>query len=429
MLEAGPATTTRPPKRRCSDQRRGAAARHAARPTSRSASTTRPSTAAGRCRASPTPSASDDPARQFVWWRARMLGGRTNHWGRISLRNGPVRLQAAQPRRARLRLADQLRGPRAVLRQGRDADRRLRRERRPGEHAGFARPACCCRRPSRASASCSSSNARAKLGIPVDRRHRAVLTKRLDHERLPEAAASGQRQGAEDPGRGHAEARAPASGRRPAAAAARSGRTTSRPPCTCRRRSPPATSTSSPTRMVREVTKRKDGKADRRHLHRQKTGEEHRVKARVVVLAASALESVRILLNSGVAELAAARSASTSWTPSARTSAARSRCSRTCRRTTRTAPTAAAPVHAVVALQGAARRQARLRARLSHRVRRRPHHARHGHGRRPRMAERRQLRQEVQGRRAPLLRLVRRLRRPRRDDPERRLLRRARSRR
>ena len=26
----------------------------------------------------------------FKWWRARMLGGRTNHWGRISLRFGPV---------------------------------------------------------------------------------------------------------------------------------------------------------------------------------------------------------------------------------------------------------------------------------------------------------------------------------------------------
>jgi choline dehydrogenase-like flavoprotein len=26
---------------------------------------------------------------QFKWWRARMLGGRTNHWGRISLRFGP----------------------------------------------------------------------------------------------------------------------------------------------------------------------------------------------------------------------------------------------------------------------------------------------------------------------------------------------------
>src|SRR4051812_32704416 len=26
---------------------------------------------------------------QFRWWRQRMMGGRTNHWGRISLRNGP----------------------------------------------------------------------------------------------------------------------------------------------------------------------------------------------------------------------------------------------------------------------------------------------------------------------------------------------------
>ncbi len=26
---------------------------------------------------------------RFVWWRARMLGGRTNHWGRISLRYAP----------------------------------------------------------------------------------------------------------------------------------------------------------------------------------------------------------------------------------------------------------------------------------------------------------------------------------------------------
>ena len=37
----------------------------------------------------PYTSASGDPDRQFRWWRARMLGGRTNHWGRISLRNGP----------------------------------------------------------------------------------------------------------------------------------------------------------------------------------------------------------------------------------------------------------------------------------------------------------------------------------------------------
>jgi choline dehydrogenase-like flavoprotein len=29
------------------------------------------------------------PGTAFDWWRARMLGGRTNHWGRISLRFGP----------------------------------------------------------------------------------------------------------------------------------------------------------------------------------------------------------------------------------------------------------------------------------------------------------------------------------------------------
>ncbi len=30
------------------------------------------------------------PGTEFRWWRARMLGGRTNHWGRISLRFGPL---------------------------------------------------------------------------------------------------------------------------------------------------------------------------------------------------------------------------------------------------------------------------------------------------------------------------------------------------
>src|SRR5262245_214286 len=29
------------------------------------------------------------PGERFLWFRARMLGGRTNHWGRISLRFGP----------------------------------------------------------------------------------------------------------------------------------------------------------------------------------------------------------------------------------------------------------------------------------------------------------------------------------------------------
>ena len=37
----------------------------------------------------PYTNASKRPEDEFLWWRPRMLGGRTNHWGRISLRNGP----------------------------------------------------------------------------------------------------------------------------------------------------------------------------------------------------------------------------------------------------------------------------------------------------------------------------------------------------
>ena len=56
----------------------------------------------------------------------------------ISLRNGPYDFKPQRARRARIRLAALLRGRRAVLRQGRDADRRLWRERRTGEHAELA---------------------------------------------------------------------------------------------------------------------------------------------------------------------------------------------------------------------------------------------------------------------------------------------------
>ena len=84
-------------------------------------------------------------------------------------------------------------------------------------------------------------------------------------------------------------------------------------------------------------------------------------------------------------------------------------------------------VRAVVALPGAACRQAGLRARLSHRIRRRQAHAGLRHRGRDRVAHRWQLRREVQGGRTPLLRIVRLLRRARRDDPQRELLLRDRS--
>src|SRR3981189_991386 len=38
------------------------------------------------------------PGTTFDWFRARMLGGRTNHWGRISLRFGPDDFRAGELR-------------------------------------------------------------------------------------------------------------------------------------------------------------------------------------------------------------------------------------------------------------------------------------------------------------------------------------------
>ena len=37
----------------------------------------------------PYSNVSKEAKREFFWWRQRMMGGRTNHWGRVSLRNGP----------------------------------------------------------------------------------------------------------------------------------------------------------------------------------------------------------------------------------------------------------------------------------------------------------------------------------------------------
>ncbi len=37
----------------------------------------------------PYTAAATERENKFTWWRARMLGGRTNHWARHALRNGP----------------------------------------------------------------------------------------------------------------------------------------------------------------------------------------------------------------------------------------------------------------------------------------------------------------------------------------------------
>ncbi len=154
----------------------------------------------------------------FIWWRPRMLGGAHQPLGphRAAVRRAG--LQALQPRRPGPRLADLLRRPGALVRQDREADRRLRRRARagPAEHPGLAP-----RLP---------DGIRAAAGL------RDLLRARLPghgHPRDPDA----RRRGHPDHGRPqHLRLRHP-----PAAAAARSAPTSSRPPSCCRRPWPRAT--------------------------------------------------------------------------------------------------------------------------------------------------------------------------------------------
>lgn len=64
----------------------------------------------------------------FRWWRARMLGGRTNHWGRISLRMGPYDFTPYTRDGKGFNWPITYEEYGAVLRQNRGADRRIRHE-------------------------------------------------------------------------------------------------------------------------------------------------------------------------------------------------------------------------------------------------------------------------------------------------------------
>ena len=85
MLEAGGDVGLREGLEDVGVALRVAAPRRRDADASRSASSTAAS-AAGTSTASRTRRRA---GREFDWFRGRMLGGRTNHWGRISLRFGP----------------------------------------------------------------------------------------------------------------------------------------------------------------------------------------------------------------------------------------------------------------------------------------------------------------------------------------------------
>jgi choline dehydrogenase-like flavoprotein len=247
----------------------------------------------------PYTSASDDPARKFVWWRARMLGGRTNHWGRISLRNGPydfkpftrdglgfdwpMNYEDLAPYYDKVEMLIGVYGSNEGL------------ENTPNSSPGVLLPP-----PKPRISDLLIQNRSKKLNIPVIPGHRAVMTTRLDHKRLPKLL---------HPGNSKAQKILSADMEKRAACffATPCGRG-----CSVRANYqsttvhlPPALDTGNldivTDAMVRAVNKKADGKAEGVTYIDRKTGAEHRVKARIVVLAASALESVRIMLNSGVA--------------------------------------------------------------------------------------------------------------------------------
>ena len=85
----------------------------------------------------------------FSWVRSRVLGGKTNVWGRLALRLSDYDFKAASRDGYRRRLADLLRRRRSLLRQGRPSARHFRRDGKPAVAAGFDLPAADAPQPGR----------------------------------------------------------------------------------------------------------------------------------------------------------------------------------------------------------------------------------------------------------------------------------------
>ena len=244
----------------------------------------------------PYTQASPDPARRFEWWRARMLGGRTNHWGRISLRNGPydfkpysrdglgfdwpLAYEDVAPYYDKVEMLVGVYGTNEGL------------ENTPDSPNDTLLPP-----PKARAGELYVKKHVAKLGIPVVPIHRAVLSVRQDHVRLPARL---------HPGNPKAQ-RVLAQAMQERAAcfwATDCGRG-----CSIKANYqsttvhlPPALATGNLDILcdahAREVTLDERGRANGVIYVDKTTGRERAVKARAVILAASSGETARILLNS-----------------------------------------------------------------------------------------------------------------------------------
>ena len=226
----------------------GAAARRGHARQALRVSTTRPSTAAGRSRASRTPARPRTP-------RGNSGGGGRACWAGARITGGASRCATARttssPTAAMVSGFDwpiDVRGRRAVLRQGRDADRRLRRRTRVWRTRPTRRAGCLLPPPKPRVGELLTQQRAKKLGIPViaDPSRSAHAATGLRAHSAEASSGTIRRRSAFSPKRCVSAPRA--SGRRRAVAAARSRRTTNRPRFICRPRWRPAISTSCRTR-------------------------------------------------------------------------------------------------------------------------------------------------------------------------------------
>ena len=237
-----------------------------------------------------------DPARQFEWWRSRMMGGRTNHWARHSLRNGPydfkpksrdglgfdwpMSYEDLAPYYDKVEMLIGVYGENNGL------------ENTPDSSPGVLQPPPIPRANEQL-----AKKFMAPMGIPVIPLHRAVLTQRQDPAVLPPKIHPGNAKAQRILAKAMSE-------RAACFWATPCGRG-----CTIRANYqsttvhlPPALATGNldiiANAMVREVTLNARGLADGVIYIDKTTGTERRAKARVVALAASGMETVRIMLNS-----------------------------------------------------------------------------------------------------------------------------------
>ncbi len=241
---------------------------------------------------------SDKPGTEhnFKWWRSRMLGGRTNHWGRISLRFGPydfkgksrdglghdwpISYEDIAPYYDKTELMVGIYGTNVGM------------ENIPDSPPGILQPP-----PKARAGELLAKKHAAKLGVPVVPIHRAVLSEPLD------GPARAARMFPNNPLA------------RKLVAADMSNRAACFWATECIRGCsiranfqsttvllPPALASGNldviTDAMVREVILDDSGKATGVHYMDKQTREDSVAKARVVVLSASTCETARILLNS-----------------------------------------------------------------------------------------------------------------------------------